>query len=82
MLYAGLPGILIRRKIIKQVYYSLPAGFYDYADLYGMPEEGKRKMRVLFKLPVHAGFLAVQQVIMSFFTDYEKNNSKKSINYQ
>ena len=81
MLCAGLPGIRIRRKIIKQVNYSLPAGFYDYADLYGMPEEGKRKMRVLFTLLVHAGFLAVQQVIMSFFTDDEKNNSKESINY-
>ena len=82
MLCAGLPGIRIRRKIIKQVNYSLPAGFYDYADLYGMPEEGKRKMRVLFKCQLTLVFLAVQQVIMSFFTDYEKNNSKKSINYQ
>jgi hypothetical protein len=43
--------------------------------------EGKRKMRVLFTLLVHAGFLAVQQVIMSFFTDDDENNSKESINY-
>jgi hypothetical protein len=81
VLYAGLPGIRIRRKITKQVYYSLPAGFYNYKDLYGMPEEGKRKMRVLFTLLVYAGFLAVQQVAMSFFTDDEENNSKKTINY-
>ena len=77
-----ISGDTIRRKITKQVYYSLPAGFCDYADLCGMQEaEGKRKMRVLFKLLVHAGFLAVQQVIMSFFTDDEENNSKESINY-
>ena len=80
MLYAGLPGIRIRRKITKQVYYSLPAGFFTITRTCA-EAEGKRKMRVLFKLLVHAGFLTVQQVIMSFFTDDEENNSKESINY-
>jgi hypothetical protein len=44
--------------------------------------EGKRKKESSFKLLVHAGILlAVKQVIMSFFTDDEENNSKESINY-